>query len=255
MPTPRTAFLTYLNSAVFPVLLAFVLPGGSGAARHGDALTTLIRARLTKLARTITKLLKSPTPPTPRKPAPATPPKLDFVPARVTVYSHGPDDPPLPENPPPPPEKPLRLPGHYRWLTKLYPEFLRDRHFLEDELRRQSVKDAIAADPRLAKAVRKLAWALGVERHLIPPTPKRPMKLLVPHSDIARAKAEYADGLKIMSFEQIMRKWVMFPDDPWMVKAREVSRDKRHNHDKRPVWLGPHLRMPEFQEVHYSFRE
>ncbi len=65
-----------------------------------------------------------------------------------------------------------RLPTHYRWLTKLFPEFLPDRHALEDQLREQAVKDAIAADPRLAKAIRKLAWMLGVQRNLIPPPPR-----------------------------------------------------------------------------------
>ncbi len=67
--------------------------------------------------------------------------------------------------------------------------------------------------------------------------------------------ADYAEGLKTMTHEEIMRKWVKFPDDPWMRKAREVARDKRHNHDKRPVWFGPDLKPPEFQPIPYPIRE
>ena len=139
---------------------------------------------------------------------------------------------------PPPGEKPARLPSHYRWLTKLFAEFLPDRHALEDRLREQEVKDAIAADPRLAKAVRKLAWALGVQRNLIPPGPPRGQVLLVVGCSVAQVRADYDGALKTRSHDEILRAWCMFPDHPWQQRVREVSRDKRHNRDRRPVWLG-----------------
>ena len=258
-PSPLTRFLTHLSSDLLPALLAHVLPRADATSRHGAPLTALIRARLTEIAGAIRTLLTAagssagssagapPGPRKARKPRPPVPPRLRLVPAVVSEYVCYPEGTPAEPPPePPPPEKPVRLPTHYRWLTKLFPEFLRDRHALEDQLREQAVKDAIAADPRLARAVRKLAWMLGVQRNLIPPGRKRGQVFLVADSNVAKAHADYAEGLKTMTHEEIMAKWVKFPDDPWMRKAREVSRDKRHNHDKRPVWFGPDLRPPDF---------
>ena len=253
-PTPLTRFLTYLGANLLPALLAYVPPRAEAASRHGAPLTALIHARLAEIARTLRALLTAP-PPKPRKPRPPAPPKLGFIPAVVSEYVCYPEGTPPEPEPPPPPEKAVRLPTHYRWLTKLFPEFLPDRHALEDRLREQDVKDAIAADPRLAKAIRKLAWMLGVQRSLIPPAPRRCLRVLVADSNVAKAKADYANGLKTMTHDEIMRKWVKFPDDPWMRMVREVSRDKRHNHDKRPVWFGPDLKPPEFEPIPCSFPE
>ena len=95
---------------------------------------------------------------------------------------------------------------------------------------------------------------LGVQRNLIPPAPGRRLRLLVVGCSVAEAKAQYANGLKTMTHEEIMAEWVMFPDHPFQQRMREVSRDKRHNHDKRPVRLGPYLRPPELLPIPYSFR-
>jgi hypothetical protein len=35
---------------------------------------------------------------------------------------------------------------------------------------------------------------------------------------------------------------------------RELATDKRHNHDKRPLWLGPRLKLPEIMPYHPPFR-
>jgi hypothetical protein len=258
-PRPVNQFLTHVGTLLSALLTRVTTLGGPNAGdpapRLGEPLTTLLRARLTQLAAAIQHILTAP-PPKPRKPRAPTPPKLDFVPAVVSEDVSYPEGTPAedPEPPPPPPEKPVRLPTHYRWLTKLFPEFLPDRHALEDQLREQDVKDAIAADPRLARAIRKLAWMLGVQRNLIPPAPRRRLRLLVVGCSVAQAKAQYANGLKTMTHEEIMAEWVMFPDHPFQQRMREVSRDKRHNHDKRPVWLGPYLKPPELLPIPYSFR-
>ena len=247
-PSPVTQFLTHVSTLLSALLTRVTTLGGPNAGdpapRLGEPLTTLLRARLAEIAEAIGAILATPF--TGRIP-PARHPNPRFHPAVRVIPEPDP-------NAPPPREKAPRLPSHYRWLTKLFPEFLPDRHALEDRLREQDVKDAIAADPRLATAVRKLAWALGVQRNLIPPGPPRGQVLLVVGCSVAQAKADYQAGLKIMSHEQVLRKYCMFPDHPWQVRVREVARDKRHNHDKRPVWLGPHLKPPELQPIPYSFR-
>ena len=247
-PSPVTQFLTHVGTLLSALLTRVTTlsgPLGDPAPRLGDSLTTLLRARLAEIAEAVRAILATPF--TGRIP-PARHPNPRFHPAVRVIPEPDP-------NAPPPREKTPRLPTHYRWLTKLFPEFLPDRHALEDRLREQDVKDAIAADPRLAKAIRKLAWALGVQRNLIPPGPPRGQVLLVVGCSVAQARADYLAGLKIMSHEQVLRKYCMFPDHPFQQRMREVSRDKRHNHDKRPVWLGGGLKPPELLPIPYSFRE
>ena len=232
-PSPVTQFLTHV-STLLGVLLTRVTTLGDPAPRLGDPLTALLRTRLAEIAQSIRTIL---TTPFTARPRPARHLSPRFHPAVLSVPTPDP-------NAKPPPEKAPRLPTHYRWLTKLFPEFLPDRHALEDRLREQDVKDAIAADPRLAKAIRKLAWALGVQRNLIPPGPPRGQVMLLVGCSVEQAKKEYRDGLKTMSHEQVLRKHCMFPDHPFQVRMREVSHDKRHNHDKRPVWFGGGLKPP-----------
>ena len=236
-PSPVAQFMTHVGT-LLQALLTRVTTPGTGI---GETRASLLRTRLSEIAAAIRAILAAPFAGprrTPKQPRP-----------RFLACSR-----PVPD-PRPARDPATRLPTHYRWLTKLFPEFLPDRHALEDRLRDQDVKDAIAADPRLAKAIRKLAWMLGVQRSLIPPARQRGQVFLVSDSNVAKARADYAEGLKTMTHEEIMRKWVKFPDDPWMRKARDVSRDKRHNHDKRPVWFGPDLKPPEFQPIPYPIRE
>ena len=145
-PRPVTQFLTHVGT-LLTALLTRVTTLGDPAPRLGEPRTTLLRDRLTEIADAIRAILTTPF--TGRIP-PAKHPNPRFHPAVRTIPEPDP-------NAPPPREKAPRLPSHYRWLTKLFAEFLPDRHALEDRLREQDVKDAIAADPRLAKAVRKLA--------------------------------------------------------------------------------------------------
>ena len=252
-PRPVTQFLTHVGPLLTALLTRVTTLGvttsgdplGNPAPRLGEPLTTLLRTRLTEIAEAIRAILTTPfTGPT----RPAKHPNPRFHPSIVSVPARDPDA-------KPPREKTPRLPSHYRWLTKLFPEFLPDRHALEDRLREQEVKDAIAADPRLAKAIRKLAWALGVQRDLIPPGPERGQVLLLVGCSVAQAKAEYQAALKEMSHEQVLRKHCMFPDHPWQVRMREVSFDKRHNHDKRPVWYGGGLKPPEPPRTRHSVLE
>ena len=241
-PSPVTQFLTHV-STLLTALLTRVTTLGDQAPRLGEPLTTLLCERLTEIAAAIHKVLTTQFTGRIR-------PAMHLAPRFLLATR------PVPEPDPnkPPRDKGTRLPTHYRWLTKLFPEFLPDRHALEDQLREQAVKDAIAADPRLAKAIRKLAWMLGVQRNLIPPGPPRGQVMLLVGCSVEQAKKEYQDGLKTMSHDQVLRKHCMFPDHPFQVQMREVSRDKRHNHDKRPVWLGPYLRPPELLPIPYSFR-
>ena len=242
-PRPVTQFLTHVGT-LLTALLTRVTTSGDPAPRLGEPLTTLLRTRLTDIAHAIRAIL---TTQFTGRTRPARHPNPRFHPAILSVSASDPDA-------KPPREKAPRLPSHYRWLTKLFPEFLPDRHALEDRLREQDVKDAIAADPRLAKAIRKLAWMLGVQRNLIPPGPPRGQVLLLVGCSVEQARGEYRDGLKTMSHDQVLRKHCMFPDHPFQVRMREVSRDKRHNHDKRPVWLGGGLKPPELQPIPYPLR-
>jgi hypothetical protein len=243
-PGPVTLFLTHV-SALLGTLLTRVTTLGDPAPRLGDPSTRRLRRRLIGLADTIRAILAAPfTGPT----RPARTPRPRFLAAVQTVPEPDPDA-------RPPQAKPDRLPTHYRWLTALFPEFLPDRHQLEDRLREPEVKAAIAADPRLARAIRKLAWMLGVQRSLIPPAPPRGQVLLVVGSSVAQARADYTAALKVMAPEEILRRWCMFPDDPWQQTVRARAHDKRHNHDRRPVWLGPRLKAPELQPIHIPFRE
>ena len=235
-PSPVAQFMTHVGT-LLQALLTRVTTPGTGI---GETRTTLLRARLSEIADAIRAILATPFAGprrTPKQPRP-----------RFLACSR-----PVPD-PRPARDPATRLPTHYRWLTKLFPEFLPDRHALEDRLREQEVKDAIAADPRLAKAIRKLAWMLGVQRNLIPPGPPRGQVMLLVGCSVEQARAEYRDGLKTMSHDQVLRKHCMFPDHPFQQRMREISRDKHHNHDKRPVWLGGGLKPPELLPIPYSFR-
>ena len=234
-PSPVAQFMTHVGTLLQALLTRVTSPGTS----IGEPRTSLLRTRLIEIADAIRAILAAPFAGprrTPKQPRP-----------RFLACSR-----PVPD-PRPARDPATHLPTHYRWLTKLFPEFLPDRHALEDRLRDQDVKDAIAADPRLAKAVRKLAWMLGVQRNLIPPGPPRAQVLLVPDNNVAQAKALYEAGLATMTHDQVLRKYCRFHDDEWQRRVREVSHDKRHNHDKRPVWLG-HMKPPELQPITYPLR-
>ena len=239
-PSPVTQFLTHVSTLLSALLTRVTTLGGplgDPAPRLGEPLTTLLQTRLTEIAQAIHKVLTTQF--TGRiRPAMHRAPR--FLLATRPVPEPDPNKPPR--------EKGPRLPTHYRWLTKLFPEFLPDRHALEDQLREQAVKDAIAADPRLAKAIRKLAWMLGVQRNLIPPAPPRGQVMLLVGCSVEQAKKEYQDGLKTMSHDQVLRKHCMFPDHPFQQRMREVSRDKR------PVWLGGGLKPPTLEPIPFPLR-
>ena len=249
MLTYLTTLLTSLAERVTTLGAARTRAPSAPATPLAAPLAARLQGKLDRIAAALRAILARPTPPRPRA---QKLPDPRFVPAVVTRDVSVPEG--AADQPPetPPADQPARLPSHYRWLSTLFPEFLPDRHQLEDRLREDDFKSAIAADSRLARAVRKLAWALGVQRNLIPRvTPKR-VVVLVADSNIPQAKALYAEARKTLSQEQVLRKYCMFPDHPFQQNARK--HEPRYSHDKRPVWMGL-LPIPELLEVHIPFRD
>ena len=248
MLTYLTTLLTSLAERVTTLGTARTRAPSAPATPLAAPLAARLQDKLDQIAAALRAILARPTPPPVRA---RDLPDPRFVPAVLTRDVSIPEG--AADHPPPPPaDKPARLPSHYRWLSTMFPEFLPDRRQLEDRLRGDDLKSAIAADPRLARAVRKLAWALGVQRNLIPRvTPKR-VVVLVADSNVAGAKALYAEARKTLSQEQVLRKYCMFPDHPFQQNARK--HEPRYSHDKRPVWMGL-LPIPELLEVHIPFRD
>jgi hypothetical protein len=249
MLTYLTTLLTSLAERVTTLRAARTRAPSAPATPLEAPLAARLHAKLEQIAAALRAILARPTPPPTRAPKLPDP---RFVPAvrryDVSVPEGAADQPP---ETPQEAAKPARLPSHYRWLSTLFPEFLPDRHQLEDRLREDEFQAALAADPRLARAVRKLAWALGVQRNLIPVVKPRRVVVLVADSNVAQAKALYAEARKTMSQEQVLRKYCMFPDHPFQQNARK--HEPRYSHDKRPVWMGL-LPIPDLLEVHVPFR-
>ena len=248
MLTYLTTLLTSLAERVTTLGAARTRAPSAPATPLEAPLAARLHAKLEQIAAALRAILARPTPPPTRA---RDLPDPRFVPAVLTrdvSIPEGAAD--LPEDAPPA-DKPARLPSHYRWLSTLFPEFLPDRHQLEDRLREEDFKAALAADTRLARAVRKLAWALGVERNLIPRVAPKRVVVLVADSNVAQAKALYAEARKTMSQEQVLRKYCMFPDHPFQQNARK--HEPRYSHDKRPVWMGL-LPIPQLLDIEYSFR-
>ena len=247
MLTYLTTLLTSLAERVTTLGTARTRAPSAPATPLAAPLAARLQDKLAQIAAALRAILARPTPPPTRARALPDP---RFVPAVLTRDVSIPEG--AADHPPEPPaEKPARLPSHYRWLSTLFPEFLPDRHQLEDRLREDDFKAAIAADARLARAVRKLALALGVQRNLIPRVKPKRVVVLVADSNIAGAKALYAEARQTMSQEQVLRKYCMFPDHPFQQNARK--HEPRYSHDKRPVWMGL-LPIPDLLEVHVPFR-
>ena len=247
MLTYLTTLLTSLAERVTTLGAARTRAPSAPATPLAAPLAARLQGKLDRIAAALRAILARPTPPRARA---RDLPDPRFVPAVVTRDVSVPEG--AADHPAPPEaDKPARLPSHYRWLSTLFPEFLPDRHQLEDRLREDDFKAALAADARLARAVRKLAWALGVQRNLIPVVKPKRVVVLVADSNVAQAKALYAEARRTMSQAQVLRKYCMFPDHPFQQNARKY--EPRYNHDKRPVWMGL-LPIPDLLEVHVPFR-
>lgn len=136
---------------------------------------------------------------------------------------------------PPPVETSPGLPSHYRWLSQLFPELLPKNDELKARLRDPAAQAEIAADRRLALAVRTLGWALGVERSLLPVLKRKRVTVLVMDCNIGQAKLDYADARRTMTQEQVLRKPCLFPDHPYQQYCRAFER--RAVRENRPVWV------------------
>ena len=152
------------------------------AGLHPTHAGTLL-ARLRHLVARFRTVAASPIPPPKPEPKPAEP---RFIPTH-SVRDLSTDV--SPEATP----KPVRPPRSWRWLSRLVPQAEAERAQLEDLLRDPATQERLAADPRLGRILRPLAWMLGVDRALLPPSGwRRRQVIVVPGGSAAAAAAEYA---------------------------------------------------------------
>lgn len=134
---------------------------------------------------------------------------------------------PAPRNPPPPPREFALLLRAQRWRTILAQVSLPGRVEFDALLRDPEGKAVLAADRRLARALRPLAWMFGIEAPLVPRARPRPTVILVPGADAGVAREEYVKARKTLSQVEVVERYCTPPIAP-----RPASR-------QRPVWLGP----------------
>ena len=216
MPPPQSPLFDRLAGLI--AWLAERLAGAGGAARGAargadqglnhprrDALI----ARLRRLASRLVAIANTPPPP----PA-ARPLEPCFVPShRFRSLS---DAPPSPGRP--------RLPGAWCWLAQILPPVATARAELEVLLRAPAMQAGLAADPRLGRILRPLAWMLGVDRALLPAARRRRRVILVSGgpAQATAAAAVYAAGrAKGTSAADMI---ALFCDPP------------PNRRDRRPVW-------------------
>ncbi len=208
MPPPQSPLFERLASMI--AWLVARLAGGTEQGLNHPRRDALI-ARLRRLASRLGAIAD--TPPPPRAMRPLEP---GFVPThRFRSLS---DAPPSPGRP--------RLPGAWCWLAQILPPVAAARAELEEMLRAPTMQAGLAADPRLGRILRPLAWMLGVDRALLPAARRRRRVILVPGgpAQAAAAAAVYAAGrAKGTSAADLI---ALCCDPP------------PNRRDRRPVWRG-----------------
>ena len=134
---------------------------------------------------------------------------------------------PAPCDPRPPKRDFALLLRAQRWRSILAQAALAGRTEFEALLRDPEGKALLAADRRLARMLRPLAWMIGVDAALLPRARPRPMVILVPGADVRAARAEYVEARKTLTQAEVTERYCTPPIEP------------RPGWQRRPVWLGP----------------